>query len=345
MTKVSLMLAVLSLTTSMRGAESSPNARGSGAAVVAEVDGVKLTRADFEGKNPARLFQARNAFHEAERKAVDEFIDEYLLERQAQKEGVTVAQLLERHVNSKIAQDPSDEALRVYYEGVDTTESFEAVRDKIVDHLRQRRAAKVKTGYLQSLRTQANVAVRLSPPRVQMSLDNTYVRGAQNAPVTLVEYADYECPYCQQIQPALDKLLAEYKDKVAFAYKDMPLPMHPRAQKASEAAHCAGVQGKYWEFHNLIATGKQLEVPNLKDNARELKLDAAAFDKCLDSGEKAEVVKKNLAEAQTLGLQGTPSFFINGRFFSGALSYEKLREIVEEELKGARAEPDKTARR
>jgi protein-disulfide isomerase len=248
-------------------------------------------------------------------------------------------------VNSKIAQDPSDEALRVYYEGVDTNESFEAVRDKIVDHLRQRRAAKGKTTYLQSLRTQANIAVRVSPPRVQMSLENTYLRGAKNAPVTLVEYADYECPYCQQIQPTLDKLLAEYKDKVAFAYKDMPLPMHPRAQKASEAAHCAGVQGKYWEFHNLIATGKELEVPKLKDNARELKLDAAAFDKCLDSGEKAEVVKKNLAEAQTLGLQGTPSFFINGRFFSGALSYEKLREIVEEELKGARAEPEKTAKR
>jgi protein-disulfide isomerase len=120
--------------------------------------------------------------------------------------------------------------------------------------------------------------------------------------------------------------------------------MHANAQKASEAAHCAGVQGKYWEYHDLIVTKKQLELPRLKEIARELKLDVSAFDKCVDTGEKAEVIKAHMAEAQSLGLQGTPSFFINGRFFSGALSYEKLREIVEEELSSA-AREKQTARR
>lgn len=344
MNKTFSILALLSLTTLARGADSPVGARGGSDAVVAEIDGVKLTRADFERKNPVRLFQARNTFHEAERKAVDEFIEESVLELQAKKENVTVAELIERHVNGKIAQDPSDEALRVYFEGIDTTEPFEVARPKIADYLRQRRIAKAKTAYVQSLRAQANIAIRLSPPRAQVSLKGTHVRGSQTAPVLVVEYADYECPYCQQIQPALDKLKTEYKEKLAFAYKDVPMPNHPRAQKASEAAHCAGVQGKYWEYHDLIVTGKALEVPKLKDNARELKLDTLAFDKCLDSGERAEVVKTHMTEAQTLGLPGTPSFFINGRFFSGALSYEKLREIVEEEL-GASAERQKTAKR
>jgi protein-disulfide isomerase len=313
------------------------------AAPILTIDGVQLTRADFERKNTTRLFQARNAYYDAERKAVEEFIDEYLLERQAKKESLTVAALLERHVNATLPKDPPEEALRVYYEGVDTQEPYEAVRDKIVEHLRQRRLAKAKGDYLKTLRSQAQVEIRLAPPRAQVSLERTPVRGSLDAPVLVVEYADYECPYCQQIQPALDKLEAEYKGKVAFAYKDVPLPMHANAQKASEAAHCAGKQSRYWEFHDILAKAKDLQVPKLKQTARDLGLDGAAFDKCLDAGEQADIVKAHLAEAQSLGLQGTPSFFINGRFFSGALTYEKLREVVEEELKFSNGQ--KTARR
>jgi protein-disulfide isomerase len=312
--------------------------------VVLDISGKTLTRSDVERKNAARLFQARNSFYEAERKAVEEFIDEYLLEQEAQKQNLTVTQLLEKTANSSLQKDPSDEALRVYFEGIDTTEPFEAVRGKITEHLHQRRAAKAKTALIQSLRSKENIAVRLAPPRAGISLKDTPVRGLPGAPVTLIEYADYECPYCQQIQPALNQLESEFKGKLAFAYKDVPLPMHSSAQKAAEATHCAGAQGKYWELHDLLANSKQLDLPALKKNARELSLDGAAFDKCLDSGEKAGIVKTHMSEAQTLGLQGTPSFFINGRFFSGALTFEKLREIVNEEL-GIIAEKQKTAAR
>jgi protein-disulfide isomerase len=148
----------------------------------------------------------------------------------------------------------------------------------------------------------------------------------------MVEFADYECPYCQQIQPTLDKLEAEFKGKIRFAYKDMPLPMHPNAPKAAEAAHCAEAQGKYWEFHDLLAQNKQLALPALKENARTLKLDTAAFDKCLDSGEKAPIIKVHQSEAQALGVQGTPTFVINGRFINGTPDYDGLRKILEEEI-------------
>src|SRR5262249_15792622 len=163
------------------------------------------------------------------RKALDEAIDQYLLERQAQKENLTTTALLERHVNSKIAKDPSEEVLRVYYEGIDTNDPFDAVRDKIVEHLRQRRLAKAKSADIQPLRSQAKITIRLAPPRAQVTLKDTPIRGVQDARVLIVEYADYECPYCQQIQPALDRLEAEYKGKLGFVYKDVPLPMHPHA--------------------------------------------------------------------------------------------------------------------
>jgi protein-disulfide isomerase len=299
---------------------------------LATVDGVKLTRAEFERRYTARLFQARNTYHEAERKALDDYIEQYLLERAAQKEGLTIEKLLEKHVDSKIAADPSDEALKVYYEGVDTQESFEAVKGKIVDSLRQRRLAKLKATYLASLKNEAVIMLTMAPPRATVPMKDTQVRGPQNAMVTVVEYADYECPYCLQIQPSLQKLEAEYKGKLAFAYKDVPLPMHANAQKAAEATHCAAVQGKYWEMHDLLLTKKQLEVAMLKDYARSLKLDGAAFDKCLDSDAKAEIVKNTLNEAQVMGVQGTPSFFVNGRFISGAATYEKLKELIDEEI-------------
>ena len=233
----------------------------------------------------------------------------------------------------------------MYYEGVDTTESFEAVRGKIVDALRQRRATKLKTAYMQTLRNQAKISFRLPPPRAAISMAATPVRGAAGAPITLVEFADYECPYCQQIQPVIDRLETEYKGKLAFAYKDFPLSMHPNAQKAAEATRCAEAQGKYWELHDRMVVNKQLDVPGLKKLARDLKLDGPAFDKCVDSGEKAEAVKAHAAEAQALGIQGTPTFFMNGRFFSGTLSYETLRAMVEEELAGASAVAHETAKR
>ena len=303
-------------------------------AVVAEVDGAKITIGDFEQKHPAGLFQALNAYYQTERKAVDDFINEYLLERQAQKENVTVAQLLERHVNSVIPKDPPEEALQLYYEGTESKEPFEKMRGPILDHIRETRIAKGKAAYVQTLRSQSNVVFRLAPPRATVSLKDVPVRGVPTAPVTIVEYADYECPYCQQVQPTLDKLEADYKGKVAFAYKDFPLPMHSHAQKASEAALCAGAQGKYWEYHDRLFKDKQLEVPQLKESAAALQLDTKAFNECLESGKQAEVIKAQLGEGQALQIGGTPSFLINGRFLSGALSYEELRQAVEEELNG-----------
>ncbi len=316
-----------------------------GDAVLVEIDGTKLTQADLESRRPGSLFQARNTFYAAQQKAVQDLVDDYLLERQARKESLTVDGLLEAHVNSAIAKDPSEEALRVYYDGVDTTEPYEAVRDKILDAIRQRRLSKAKEVYLRSLRSQASINVRLAPPRAGISLKDTPVRGDPNAPVVVVEYADYECQYCQQIQPVLVKLEADFKGKIAFAYKDAPLPMHANAQKAAESARCAGAQGRYWEYHDLLFGKNEYQLPKLKEYARFLKLDGVAFDKCLDSGAQGGLVKLQLAEAQALGIPGTPAFFVNGRFITGAVSYDSLRQVIEEELRTSVAAANSPASR
>lgn len=299
--------------------------------ILIEIDGTAISATDFEQKKSSALYQARNTYYDSQRRALEQFVDEYLLERQAQKHGLTVAELLDRQVNSRVPTDPPDEVLKVYYDVVDTKESFEAARDKMVGYLRERRRAKLKAEYLQSLRAEAKVVFRLEPPRARISLKNTPVRGKPDAPVTVVEFADYECPYCQIVHHDIAKLQAEFGDKVAFAFKDLPLPNHANAQKAAEAAHCAGAQGKYWEYHDILFEKKQYGISMLKEYARGLSLKEDAFDKCLDSGEQAARVKADLDEAQALALPGTPSFFVNGRLLSGA-GYEVLRQAVEEEL-------------
>jgi protein-disulfide isomerase len=324
-------LAILTGTFCAFGATSDASPGSGSDVVLVEVNGAKITQADLELKRPSAMFQARTNFYEAERKALVDLIDEQLLEQQAAKEKLTVPQLLERHVDSTIAKDPSEEALHVYYEGVDTAEPYEAVRGKIVDALRQRRIAKAKAAYMQTLRAAAPAIIRLAPPRAPISMTDVPVRGIPNPRITLLEFADYQCPYCQQIQPVLTRIEAEFKDQLAFAYKDYPLSMHPDAPKAAEAAHCAGAQGKFWEYHDLVFANKRLDLANLKNDARDLKLDTAAFDACLDNGKTAGLIKDESSEAQTLGLQGTPTLFINGRYVRD-ITYEGIRSVITEEL-------------
>ena len=302
-----------------------------GSSVVAEVGSHKITAAELQEKEAGKLLQARYKYYLAERDALDQLVEDQLLEMQAKKEGITVDELLKRHVNVQVAE-PTEDQLKFYYEGLGSDEPYDAVRGKILETVHQIRFTKARTAYVDSLRSQFGVVVTLSQPSARVDVANAFRQGSPNAPVQLIEFADYECPYCQKVHIELALLKAQFGDKVALVYKDLPLPMHPLAEKAAEAARCAGVQGKFWEFHDSLFETKKLQVPDLKDQARALKLDTARFDKCLDSGEQAAQVQKDLVEGKHLGLTGTPSFFANGHFLSGAVAYAKLRETVETEL-------------
>ena len=331
--KVSMMLILLPTALCLAGAAHAAdgNAPDSRPAVL-EINGAKMTAEDVDHKLPGRLLQARATLYQTERKALDEFIEIYLLEQQAKVEGLTVEALMQRHVNGAIAKEPSEELVRMLYEVANTPETYEKARVQILERVRQARLAKARVAYVDSLRAKANISYLLPPPRVNISLSGAPLRGSSNAPIVLVEYADYECPYCQMVQPDIDKVLAAYSGKVAFAFKDVPLPMHANAPKAAEATHCAEAQGKFWEYHDLLFSTKQLEPAKLKEHARTLKLDTAAFDKCLDTAANSERIKAQLEEAQDLGLNSTPSFFINGRFTQGNLTYDQLRQLIDEEL-------------
>jgi protein-disulfide isomerase len=299
--------------------------------VVAEINGTKITRADIEKEQAGKLLQAHYQIFMAEQKALEDLIDNRLLEMEAARQHLTVAQLVDREINSKI-KDPSEDQLELYYEDTNSTEPYETVRGKIIELIRQRRTAKLRAAYLQQLRNQANVLITLAPPVAEFALGDAPRLGRADAPVKLVEFADYECPYCVKVFPHLVKLHEEFAGQLAIYFKDLPLPMHKQARKAAEAARCAGAQGKFWEYHDVLFSSSGLEVPQLKKYARGLGLDGARFDKCLDSGEQAAAVQKDFEQAQQLGLGGTPSFFVEGHYFSGGVDYATLRDLVVQQL-------------
>lgn len=174
------------------------------------------------------------------------------------------------------------------------------------------------------------------PTKVSVSAEDDAVLGNANAPVTIIEFSDFECPFCGKFYTeTLPSIKENYIDigKVKLVFRDFPLPFHPDAQKAAEAAECAGEQNKYWEMHDKIFENQNaLSVANLKQYAKGMGLDSAQFNACLDSGKMASEVQKDLADGQGYGVSGTPTFFINGIELVGAQPYSVFDQLIKQAL-------------
>lgn len=164
-------------------------------------------------------------------------------------------------------------------------------------------------------------------------IPNRPFRGTANAPVTIVEYSDFQCPFCSRAAATMKQLMAENPGKIKLIYMNFPLPFHQNAQKAAEAAECAADQERFWEMHDkLFENQNALEVSNLKQYAADLGLDTQRFNTCLDSGQKAPVVQAQIGAGAAAGVAGTPTFFINGKEVVGVQPIEVFRQAVNEQL-------------
>jgi protein-disulfide isomerase len=169
---------------------------------------------------------------------------------------------------------------------------------------------------------------------VTVSTDGDPSIGPADALITIVEFSDYQCPYCQAwYQQTFDQLMANYPGQILFVYRDLPLPGHPESLPAAEAANCAGEQGAYWKFHNDLFSGQYpLGRAAYEQYASDLGLDTAAFTACLDDHHTQAEVKADSADAVRLGLNGTPSFVINGQILVGAQPFEQFKAIIDAQL-------------
>jgi protein-disulfide isomerase len=171
--------------------------------------------------------------------------------------------------------------------------------------------------------------------KVEVPVGDAPVRGPAQAKVTIVSYSDFQCPFCARVLPTLKQIRDTYGDQVRIVYKHLPLRIHPEAPGAAAASIAAGKQGKFWEMHDKIfANQRELSDANYVAWARELGLDLARFDADRKSDATKQQIAKDEEEANRLGVSGTPAFFINGRFLSGAQPFEAFQRMIDEELKG-----------
>ena|SRR3989344_1832915 len=194
-----------------------------------------------------------------------------------------------------------------------------------------------------------NAAIRPNPPSpavegtTKVSADDDEFLGSEQAPVLMIEFGDFQCPFCRDFwRETLPRLKSEYIDtgRVKFVYRDYPLSFHPAAQKAAEAAECARDQGLFWEMHDKLFAEQdrrgegtvQFGEAEIKQWAREAGIHATSFSACLDSGKYADEVKNDFKDGTAAGVTATPSFFINGRLIRGALDYEVFAAVIEEAL-------------
>ena len=279
--------------------------------------------------------------YDTRKRTLDVVIGEILIEREAIARSTSRDELLAQELPARTLPITDEDVARVYEQNRRSFPglSEEEMAPQIREFLAQQRPVQALHAYMAELRAGADdVRIELDPPRTPVEVaDGDPVSGPAGAAVEIVEFSDFQCPFCERLTGTLDRLKAEYGDDVRLVFKDYPLPNHAQAFKAAEAGLCANAQGRFWELHDaMFSQQDELEVDDLKRHAGELGLDQAAFDACLDSGRFAEQVNADLRYGQAIGVQSTPTVFINGRAVMGAAPYSVFDEIVRDELDRAR---------
>lgn len=305
---------------------------------LAEVNGTAITAEEVDKALAPELNKLEEQAYNLKRQKLDSLIDDKLLEAEASKRNLTVAQLIDAEVTSKLAPVTDQEIDKFYQDNKAKIQREESeVRERIKNFLQNQKAAAKRDEFVAALRSKASIVVNLKPPpvfRAEISINGAPVRGAMEAPITIVEFSDFECPFCKRAQPTLAQLMERYRGKIKFAYRDFPLEsIHPQAERAAEAARCANDAGKFWNYYDLLFTeSPKLGSEDLKRYASQVGIDAQQFDQCLSKGLHKAGVQQDVNEGIRLGVSGTPAFFINGRPLTGAQPLEAFTRIIDEEL-------------
>lgn len=310
--------------------------------VVAEVNGKPITLKDVDAKweefDAAERARVVQAMYQNRRNMLDVLVGEQLIAAAAKAAGQTTAAFLAADAVKRLPAVSEAEMVQFYEQNKERAQgrTLDQLRGEIKPFLEARHQQQARAMLVEDLKAKnaGAIKVMLEAPRytVKINIDDP-VRGNAAAPITIIEFSDYQCPFCARVNPTLAKVRETYGDKVRIVFKDYPLPNHPQALKAAEAARCAGEQKKYWEMHDaMFANQRALEVPALKQTARAIGLDGTTFDQCLDSGKFEATIRAGSALGDEMGVNSTPTLYINGRTVMGAMPFENFKQVIDEEL-------------
>ncbi len=304
--------------------------------VVARIGETTISRADLEKEVKAQLIEIDNARYEALKSGLDRMIGEKLFVAEAKARGITVEGHIAAEVKSKV-KAPTDEEIASVYEASKAElgdATLEQVKPQIVQFLSQRQEAVATRELVDSLRAKYKPVIALDAPRLEVATGDLEGRGPATAPVTIIAFSDYECPYCKRAEETVEAVIAAYPDKIRYYHRDFPLEFHANARPAAEAARCANAQGKFWPYRTALFASQTLTEDRLRAIADETGVDRAKFDECLASDQFVAGIDKDVLDGGGVGVNGTPAFFVNGRMLSGAQPVEAFKEIIDAELAG-----------
>ncbi|MGH9580729.1 MAG: thioredoxin domain-containing protein, partial [Terriglobales bacterium] len=313
---------------------------------VAQVNGEVITAEELENALGAPLAKLQRQVYDLKRRKLETMIEERLLTQEAARRGLSVAALLDAEVTAKVPL-VTEQEIEIYYQAnKDKYDGEEAnARTEIRGLLQNQKLTARRRAFLGALRREARVVVQLEPPpifRLQVPTEGAPALGSESAPVTIVKFEDFQCPYCRRAQVTLRELKERYGDKLRIVHRDFPIEnLHPGVTRLHYAAHCAQEQGKFWEYQDTLYTAPARATDQqLAALAAQVGLDRPAFESCLASGKHESAVKKDFDLGVALGVTGTPAFFINGRLLSGAHPIERFIAIIDEELSQRPGDPN-----
>jgi protein-disulfide isomerase len=313
--------------------------------VVASWAGGQITYGELMAEQKSALTRLEIEYlqnrYQAEQGALEQMAMERLLTEEAKAKGLTTAEEL---IEKQVLAEPvvlSDADVQAHYQMLARKlrgAPLEQVRDQVVEDLKRRREMEKVQAYVMQVRSERGLKVALpfpQLPRIEVSIDDDPMKGNPDAPVTIVQFAEFQCPYCGKSKETVDQVLKDYDGKVRMVFRDFPLGFHDRAIPAAVAANCAGEQGRYWEMFDLLMTNQRaLEDADLLAHATKLGLDQGKWNTCRQDPKQEAEVKADQEAGAAAGVSGTPAFFINGIMISGAQPYEQFKEIIDRELAG-----------
>jgi predicted DsbA family dithiol-disulfide isomerase len=310
-------------------------ATAGGDEVVATLDGKPILESAIVPLVDKQLRELHHAEYELKREALERYLFQQIQQKLADEEGIPVATLWAREVEAK-AQAPTEAQIMsvMQQNRARLPRDDDEARDLVSSFIEQRLIEQRAKAWRDELLAETSYEVLLEPVRYPIrSLGGDAVIGAIDAPVTIVEFSDFQCPYCAQSQAVLHELEEHYGDSIRIVFKHLPLDIHPEARLAAEASLCAREQGRFRELHDwLFENPRRIQVATMKEVAPSLGLDAGELETCVLGHRYSDEVAEQMGQAEELGVNSTPTFFVNGRKMSER-SYEAFSRLIDEELK------------
>lgn len=288
---------------------------------------------DFLPAVEAEIQKIRTEEYDAKRRALEGVINRRLVQAEAAKRGMKEEELVRQEADSRVGEPEEAAVERIWVEQMFRGGQFNESKDQIRANLKQQQIGQARQEFFNRLREQAGVKIYLLPPALDVAYDPARVRGNPNAAITLVEFSDFHCPFCRQAYSTVKNLLQKYDGKVKLAYRDLPLMEVDSELSAAEASRCAGDQGQFWPYHDLLFESQREYGPSaFVTFAESLHLKTDQFEQCLVSRKHKDEVKRDFQEALRLGAKGTPYFFVNGVPISGARPQQEFEAMIDEQL-------------